>query len=248
MPVAANTCLELDIDLSALLDLSVNLPGGVSLNAKLEPGELPSLQGIVQSVLEPLNAALTPLMPFFNLLDLVLAIVEFCKAVPDALGPPPDPTSVIKALAKVLKAAAKVANLVPFLSVPIMIVDICKLITAGLLGLIESLEHMITVQADLDLQRGRAETLALDPETLTIAARLSASIDCAQADLDLQAAAGGAGLGPLNKFLDLLNAFMGLVGLPELGKVTAGGNPAAMLDPLKVAVTALGAVCSSIPV
>ncbi len=248
MALPDDTCLALEIDISAFLDLSIDLPGGVSLQAKLEPGEFPNLSGIVQSVLEPLNAALTPLMPFFRLLDVVIAIIEFCKAIPDSLGPPPDPFLLIKRLQKLLKAAGKLASLIPPLSIPVMIVGICKVIVAALLALIEQLEASLTVQAKLDLARGKAAALALDPLTLEGAAALEASIDCAQVQLDLMVSVAGGGLGPLNKFLDLLNAFAGLIGLPEFLSLSAGGSAADMLEPLRAGVTAIGTICSSIPV
>jgi hypothetical protein len=248
MPLPDDTCLALEIDIQAFLDLSIDLPGGVSLQAKLKPGQFPSLSAIVGSVLEPLNAALTPLMPFFRLLDVVIAIIEFCKAIPDSLGPPPDPTLLVKRLKKLLKAFAKIASLIPPLSIPVMIVGICKTISAALLALVLDLEHMLTVQASLDLAREKAAAFALDPDLIAGAANLEVSIDCAQADLDLQLSLGSASLGPLNKFIDLLNAFAGLAGLPELVSVSAGGDAASMLQPLKDAVTVLATFCASIPV
>ncbi len=248
LPLPEETCLALEIDLSVFLDLSIDLPGGVSLQAKLKPGTFPNLSDIVASILEPLNAAMTPLMPIFRILDVVIAIVEFAKAVPDALGPPPDPLNVIKKLKKLLKAFAKLTSLFPPLSIPVMIVGVCKVIVAALLALIESIEHAITVQASLNLARGKATAFAADPDLLELAAGLEASLDCAQANLDLQLAVGMSGLGPLNKFLDLLNAFAGLIGLPEFLKIEAGGDPLTVLEPLRAAVAALGAVCSSIPV
>lgn len=248
MGLPADTCVELEIDLSAFLDLSIDLPGGIALTAKLEAGQFPSLPGIVASLLGELNAALTPLMPFFRILDVVIAIIEFCKAIPDSLGPPPDPTLLIKRLQKLLKAAAKLLNLIPPLSIPIMLVGICKTITAALLALIMELENSINAQLKLDLARDRADALALDPFLLEGAAALAISIDCAQADLDLQVEVGASSLGPLMKFIDLVNAFAGLIGLPELGKVEAGGDASAMLQPLKDFVGVLAAFCGSIPV
>jgi len=249
MPLPDDTCLQLSIDLSQFLDLSITLPGGVSLDAKLEPNELPTLSGIVQSVLGPLNAAMTPLMPFFRLLDVVIKIVDFCTAVIDALGPPPDPTLLVKRLNALLKAFAKVLGLIPPLSLPIMIVGVCKTISAGLLALILELEDVISIQFSLSAKEARVEALMEDEELLEGAALLRASMDCAQADLDLQAEIGSSGLGPLNKFLDLLNAFIGLIGLDPLGKVEPGSaNPAEMLEPLRKTVEILATVCGSIPV
>lgn len=248
LPPPEETCLELEIDIALLLDLSIDLPGGLSLRAQLEPGEFPNLSVIVHKILEPLNAALAPLMPFFRLLDVVIAIIEFCKAIPDSLGPPPDPTLLVKRLQKLLKAFAKIAALLPPLSIPVMIVGICKVIGAALLALIAELEHILTVQAKLDLGRSKAAGLALNPLTLAGAAALEAAIDCAQADLDLQLELSASSLGPLNKFIDLLNAFAGLIGLPELSKIEASGDASGMLAPLKAAVEALTAFCASIPV
>jgi hypothetical protein len=248
MPLPDDTCLELEIDLAAMLSLSIDLPGGVALQAKLEAGAFPNLGALVNSVLEPLNAALTPLMPFFRLLDVVLAIIDCIKAIPDSLGPPPDPTLLFKCLKKLLKAVSKLLSLIPPLSIPIMIVGCCRVVIAALMALIEQLEHILTVQASLDIARDKAATLALDLDLAEGAANLEASIDCAQANLDLQMEANSASLGPINKFLELLNAFAGLAGLPEFLSIEAGGDASAMLQPLKDAVAALSAVCNSIPV
>lgn len=248
MPLPPDTCLALEIDLSLFLDLSIDLPGGISLTAKLEAGQFPSLPGIVASLLGELNAALTPLMPIFRIIDVVIAIIEFCKAIPDSLGPPPDPTLLIKRLQLLLKAAAKLLALLPPLSIPIMIVGICKTITAALLAMIQELEHSLQAQARLDLARERAAGLALDPFLLEGAAALEASIDCAQIDLDLAVSVMGSSLGPLNKFIDLLNALAGLAGLPQLVSIEASGDASGMLQPLKDAVNVLAAFCASIPV
>jgi len=248
LPLPEDLCSELEIDISVFLDLSIDLPGGVSLRAQLPAGTFPNLPDIVGSIMGQMNAALTPLMPIFRILDVVIALVEFSKAIPDALGPPPDPTSVIKKLKKLLKAFAHLAALFPPLSIPVMIVTACKVVVAALTALVDQIEHSLTVQASLDLARGKAGTLALDPLLLEGAAALELSIDCAQANLDLQLSVGMSGMGPLNKILDLLSLFMGLIGLPEFLKIDVGTDPSAMLAPLRAGIEALNIVCGSIPV
>lgn len=248
MPLPPDTCVQLDIDLSAFLDLSVDLPGGMTIAAQLKPGEFPSLSAIVGSLLEPLNAALTPLAPFFRLLDVVIAVVNCVMAIPDSLGPPPDPTKLVKCVTKLVKALAKLTSLFPPLSIPVMIVGICKVIVAALLALIGELEAQITFSARIETGRAKATQLALNPDVAVGAAMLMVSMDCAQADLDLAAQVGATSLGPLNKFMDLLTLFLELIGLPPLVKINATGSAADMLAPLNAAVEALGAVCSSIPV
>lgn len=248
LPLPDELCSELEIDISLFLDLSIDLPGGVALRAQLPSGTFPNLPDIVGSLMGQLNSALTPLMPVFRIIDVIIAIVEFSKAVPDALGPPPDPLGVIKKLKKLLKAFAKLAPLFPPISIPIMIVGVCKVVVAALTALIDQIEHSLTVTASLNLARDRAAALALDPDLLEGAAALEASIDCAQVNLDLQLSVGMSGLGPLNKILDLLSLFASLIGLPEFLKIDAGTDPSAMLAPLRVGVAALSAVCGSIPV
>lgn len=248
MPLPEDTCLAVEFDLSAFLALSIDLPGGISLQASIEAGTLPNLAGVVQSILAPLNAALTPLMPLFRILDVVMALIDCAKAIPDALGPPPDPSKLVKCVSKLVKAASKLLALLPPLSIPIMIAGICKVIVAVLTSIIDSIEHALTVQTSFDLARDRAALLAADPELAQGAVLLAASVDCSQANLDLMMEATGASLGPVNRFLGLLNALAGLAGLPEFAVIEAGTDPAGMLDPLRGAVEAIGTVCASLPV
>lgn len=248
MPIPAGTCLQLDIDLSEFLDLSIDMPGGASIQAQLKPGEFPTLSAIIGSMLEPLNAAMTPLAPFFNLLDVVIELVNCIQAVPDAITSL-NPVKLVKAIEKLLKAVAKLSTLFPPLSIPVMVVGICKTISAALLALITELENQIEAATRISAGRAKADRLAAIPSVAAGAAALAASLDCAQADLDLAAQCGSSSLGPLNKFIDLLNAFMGLVpGLPTLGGINASGAAEEMLDPLRQAVTVLAEVCASIPV
>lgn len=248
LPDPSEMCAELDIDIEFLLNLAIELPGGAAITFKFEPGTIPSFSGAVSALLDQLAPALTPLVPLFRLIDAIIAIFEFCKAIPDSLGPPPDPTLLVKRLVKLVKAMGFVLKLIPPLSIPIMIVSICKLIVAVLKGLVEQIGGIITVQAKLDASADLAAELALDPDTLQGALALQASLDCAQANLDLQFEVSMKGLGPVGKFIDLLNIFMSIIGLPEIGKVEAGGDPTAVLAPLNIAITALETLCGQIPV
>jgi hypothetical protein len=248
LPDPTETCLDLEIDVSLFLSLSIELPGGISISAFLKAGEFPSLGSLVGDLLGNLNAALAPLMPFFRILDVVIAIVDFCVAVPDSLGPPPDPTLLIKRLRVLLKAFARLTALFPPLSIPILIVGVCRVIVAALKGLILELEFQLTASLKLELARARADALLANPLLVEGAANLMASIDCASIDLAIALELSVSGLGPLNKLISLLNALAKLAGLPELLAIDAGGDVAGMLDPLKAAVDAVEAFCASIPV
>ena len=85
------------------------LPGGAVL---LDP-----------DVLRLAQPALAPLTPFFQILDAFLGIVKVVQAIPDALGPPPNPTGIVSALADLAPKVAALAGLVPQLSVPLTVVS-----------------------------------------------------------------------------------------------------------------------------
>ncbi|RME65180.1 MAG: hypothetical protein D6790_02230, partial [Caldilineae bacterium] len=57
---------------------SITLPGGVTMESI--------------NLMEQIQPALTPLVPLFNIIDTVVAVFNCIKAIPDTLGPPPDPT------------------------------------------------------------------------------------------------------------------------------------------------------------
>ena len=58
----------------------ITLPGGVTMEHI--------------NLMEVIQPALTPLVPLFNIIDTVVAVFNCIKAIPDTLGPPPDPTAI----------------------------------------------------------------------------------------------------------------------------------------------------------
>lgn len=64
--------------------LTLTLPGGVTMQQ--------------QDLIKVIQPALTPLMPVFNILDAVIAVFNTVKAIPESLGPPPDPTKLVSAM------------------------------------------------------------------------------------------------------------------------------------------------------
>jgi len=255
LPPPSETCFAFEIDLAFLLSLSIELPGGAAIMPKFDFGEVPNAGTVIAKLLGELNAALTPLVPFFRLLDVVIALIECVKAIPDSLGPPPDPTKLVKCISKLTAAASFLLKLVPMLSVPIMIVGICKVIIGGLMALREQLAISLQANIGLEAMRIRASLLAEDEELVAGAAALEASIDCAQANIDFGLEAGGVALNPLNKLIQLLNLFMGMAGLPEIGAIdmetpdlSAGVDLDAALKPLDLTIDVLLKLCDSIPV
>lgn len=50
--------------------------------------------------------ALAPLKPVFDIIDTVVAVFACLKAIPDAFGPPPDPSKLVQALEDLAKKVA----------------------------------------------------------------------------------------------------------------------------------------------
>ena len=92
----------------------ITLPGGVSIQQF--------------NLMEAIQPALTPLMPVFDIIDTVVAVFNCVKAIPDSLGPPPDPTALAACIPELAEKVSKLLKLIPQLSLPSTIIGI---ITCG---------------------------------------------------------------------------------------------------------------------
>jgi len=244
------SCLELDVDWSAILSLSIALPGGSALSANIEPGEFPDLGKVVNDMLAKLNTALTPLIPFFRLLDVVLALVDCVKAIPDSLGPPPNPMPLIKCLQKLLKALGYVLQLIPQLSIPLLIQSICNLLVSALTVVRDQLACMLMFSARLSGALLRAESLAA--QGFIGATRMIDVITCSRTNLDSQLEGISVSVDLLATLIKLVNVFAGLIGLPEIPSpfLPVDGSASLtieILDPINDGIEALKAICAAIP-
>src|SRR4051812_34186057 len=97
------------VEVTRTKQLCVTFPGGVQVCAQagIDTGDSGQL---VRSFFGSMNTVFAPLAPFFNLLDLVLAIVECVKAVPAAISLPPDPSKIFQCIPPLVEAVGKVAG------------------------------------------------------------------------------------------------------------------------------------------
>ena len=205
----------------------LTLPGGVSIE-HLE----------LVDVIQP---ALTPLMPFFDILETVLALFDAVKAVPDTIGPPPDPTALAEALQKVAEKVVGLLRLVPQLSLLFTIVGLVDLI---LHPLSEARDVLVALQARaeaLGVAEGRARERG-DAQLLGI-------VECARANIEQEAANLGKRLGALGTLVGILNLFTSMIGAPEVPDLSslAGESLDAVVEPLDALVDVLTAVRSAVP-
>ncbi|QRK08570.1 hypothetical protein F0U61_41070 [Archangium violaceum] len=207
--------------------LAVTLPGGITLQQ--------------QELLKAIQPALTPLMPLFDIVDAVIAVFDCIKAIPDSLGPPPDPSALVASISKLAEKVMKLLRLIPQLSLPYTIIGTIDLILDTLQKargqLLHLLQRMQQIQGAID----KAGQLG-DPGLLAIAG-------CAQANVAQEAANTGKALASLSKLVALLNIFLGMVGAPEVPDLTSlSGRPLnEAIAPLDAIVEALQAVRRAVP-
>jgi hypothetical protein len=182
-----------------------------------DPFTLPLPGGIELEDVDPLKViqpALTPLMPFFTMLDAIVAIAEVVKAIPDALSMPPDPTAIASKIPDLSKKLGKLLGLVPQVALPRTIVKLIVLAIDALRVTRGRLVHLQTIEKQVARVVNRAKALG-DPALMAIAA-------CAHANVAQEAANVGKALAGVGKILGIVGLFMGLVGgpaVPDLGKL-----------------------------
>ena len=208
--------------------LSITLPGGVTM------------QQI--NLMQAIQPALTPLMPLFDIIDTVVAVFNCVKAIPDSLGPPPDPTALAACIPELAEKVAKLLRLIPQLSLPYTIIGIIDLVIDTLRQARDQLLH---------LQQQMQQILgAIDRATELEDAGLMAITSCAQANVAQEAANVGKSLASLGKLIGILNIFLGIVGGPEVPDLSnlAGRPLDDVIPPIDAIIEALQTVRSAVPV
>lgn len=206
----------------------LTLPGGVTI-------EHINLMEIIQP-------ALTPLVPIFDIIDTIVAVFNCVKAIPDSLGPPPDPTALAACLPDLAEKVSKLLKLIPQLSLPLLIVRLIDLVIDTLRQARSELMH---------LQQQVQQILGvIDRATNLDDAGLMAIAQCAQANVAQEAANVGKSLAALGKLIGLINLFMGMVGGPEIPDLSnlAGRPLDDVIPPIDAIIEALQTARSAVPV
>lgn len=208
--------------------LTMTLPGGVTMQQ--------------QDLIKVIQPALTPLMPVFSILDAVIAVFNTVKAIPESLGPPPDPTKLVSAIVEMTKKVSKLLRLVPQLSLPYTILGVVDLILDTLGRLRDQLVFLGNSAQRLASLTQRATELN-DPGLAAVAA-------CAQANIEQEAANLSKGLGAVSTLLGILSIFTSMIGGPKVPDLSSlSGKPLdEAVKPLDDLVKTLQQLRSSIPV
>jgi hypothetical protein len=206
----------------------LSLPGGAVL---LDP-----------DVLRLAQPALAPLTPFFQVLDAFLGIVKVVQAIPDAFGPPPNPTGIVSALADLAPKVATLGGLLPQLSLPLTVVSSLDTVVGALQQATARLDAIDALAAKATTASERSQVLG-DAQLAQLAA-------CAQEDVQTATANLLRELAPAAGVLGLLGPLLALIGGPTLPSLdTLKGVPLAGLRrALADLVGVLTAIREAIPV
>ena len=206
----------------------VRLPGGAALSVMV-PDINPSDLAITKSLLSQGNAALAPLLPVFNIIDALLAVKDFAEAVPGLIT---DPSALVDAIAALIEKISKLAQLIPQLSVPFLVVDLIDVGITALNGFVTELDKIVQQEIRIAAAITKANTEPANPALLEVTVCASEIVASTKQGLS-------EGLGPLNTFFGILSIFLGLIGQPPIPDVSDLGDDAAaaiaaLKDPVKV--------------
>jgi len=237
LPNLQDICVELAVTPQSL---SLAFPGGASLDAQQPDLGIPDPMELSKQLMAQANAALAPLVPVFNIMDVVLALFETVKAIPDAITHL-DPGKITDALPKLTQKAGKLLAIVPQVSVPLMIVGLIDMLLAFLGGLAGQLRAIIDQQLRIQRAENRAAELGN--------AQLQVVADCSKHHVDAQLDSLAESVAPVNRLIALINVFCQLAGLGPLPDLSDLGRDAqAALGPLNDTVKALTELRKTIPV
>lgn len=121
--------------------LCIKLPFGTEICPSYSYINIGPLEYTLQAF-QAVSNVLTPLVPFFKVLDAILSIAKTLVAVKDCLGPPPSPKPLIELLAELAPKIIYLAKQMPIFTIPLMAVNIIDMIIALLEGAAVEFENL----------------------------------------------------------------------------------------------------------
>jgi len=180
------------------------LPGGVCLSYIWNAtGQIPSLSDMALDFMGQLGPALTPLVPFFNLLDTVVQVYNCVSSIPDIITTL-DPTELLNCIPALAKLVDQLLKLIPQLSIPKMVIAALKNLASLLRGVATDLDNLVAILEAIALQIDRAAEL--NDHTM------NGFLVCSQETVERTALSTGEALKGIGQIVLLLNVFIGLFG------------------------------------
>lgn len=238
-PDASTLC----VTVITLPNLCIPFPGGAQICAQ-GGTTMGDPLAAVSSLFGAVNAALAPMAPVFNVIQVALQIFKCIQAIPKCFTSfPPGPQPIIECIAELIPEINKLLQLIPELCIPAMV----KATLTGIITFIKALENKLKAYLNrlIQINAGYARAQLLPPAMRT---QLKISLDCAAAALHQQQTNMAAAFTPVNQLIQIISAFMQLAGLgcvPALGAI--GPLDDKIFEPLDAVVELLTIIRDAIP-
>lgn len=211
-------------------DLKIRFPGGATIQAPTTT--LPDPGDVAAKLLSAVNSALAPLMPLFDIVDAVLGVVKVFEAVKSL-----NPIAIGSALADFVKLVDKLKQLLPPLSVPLLVKDLVRALRIYVESVRDQVVAIVAQQAKIAVAKEKAATTPA----------LGASVLCAETTTTALYASMKTNAGPVNRLLRVVNLLGSVAGLGEIPGLELAANPADAVLPLTDLVSKLRGIESAIP-
>ncbi len=231
--------IELCIPTKEMPDLRIPFPGGMALRPStgIDSGDLLEM---TRSLLGPAAAATAPFQPIFDMIKTIQAIIDCVQAIPDAFGPPPDPTGLINCIPNLLEQLQKLLALVPPLSVIPTIKGLVLAIVTTLEGIVLELEAVAK-----QIQR-LAESTALASQPGN--EELQIVVACEGDNVAMKMQNLQASMGPVGEVLSALNTLLELAQLEPIASLDAiGPDPTEAIAKIRTGIDVIKAVLQYLP-
>jgi len=217
----------------------VTFPGGSKICA-MTSFETTDPADMIRDIFKQINSALAPLVPIFDIIDFAVAAFQCISAIPDALGPPPDPKKLAHCIPQLAEKAEALLRLLPQISIPILAKELIKSLVQFLEGVKGRLRRLITRALAITAAETRAATLG--------SVELQTILDCATGNLEVELHNLNEHMTPVNRLIGLVNAFLDLAGLPCIPSIqNIGAIAESALAPLDKSIELLWILYNAIP-
>jgi len=230
----------------------IPMPGGGEICLQISPGDIPISADVCKDLLDQINVGLVGLSPIMCIIDCALSIIGAVKAVPESIGPPPDPSVLVEAIVDVVEKCACLLPMIPQLSICPLIKKLLELLIACINDIIAQVENLITLTADAANAEEICEILQTTNEVGLDLTDAKSALNCEKQNLNLLAEALAGGTEGIQRLLDItVNPLMEVAQLEpivfediEFGDIDAVQDA---LEPLRAARDALRVVLEALP-
>lgn len=220
-------------------DLRIAFPGGIAFRPSTGIDSANLLE-TTRSLLGPAMAATAPLVPFFDMIKTIEAIIACVQAIPDAFGPPPDPTGLIECIPNLLERLQKLLALIPPLSIIPTIKGIILALVSALEGIVLELEAVVRQMARL--AESAAEAALPGNEELQII------VSCEGDNISAKMKNLQMSMGPIGDIINTLNTLLELAQLkPIAGVGDLGADPLVAIEAIRSGIDVIKAVLQFLP-